>query len=42
MRPVDLHYERGRFVIVHECTGCGASRRCRAAPADDLDVLLGG
>ena len=41
MRPVALEYERGRFVLVHECTGCGARRRNRTASGDDLDQLLG-
>jgi hypothetical protein len=41
MAPVELRYERGRFVVVHECTVCGARRRNRAAADDDLGVLLG-
>jgi hypothetical protein len=40
MRPVALLHERRGFVVVHECTGCGARRRCRTAPDDDRDVLL--
>lgn len=40
MEPVELRYERGEFVVVHRCTGCGATRRNRAATDDDLDVLL--
>ena len=39
MRPVQLLYERGQFVLVHECTRCGATRRCRASPDDDLSAL---
>jgi hypothetical protein len=41
MRPVALVYERGEFVIVHECTVCGARRPNRASSDDDLAVLLG-
>jgi hypothetical protein len=40
MRPVGLLYERGEFVVVHECTACGARRRNRAAAGDDLSTLL--
>jgi hypothetical protein len=36
MRPVQLLYERDEFVIVHECTACGATRRCRTSADDDL------
>jgi hypothetical protein len=40
MRPVALLYERGEFVLVHECTGCGLRRRNRAHPDDDLSTFL--
>jgi hypothetical protein len=40
MRPVGLLYERGEFLVVHECTACHLRRRNRAAPADDLTPLL--
>jgi hypothetical protein len=36
MRAVQLLYESNGFVIVHECTACGALRRCRTSPEDDL------
>ena len=41
MRPTGLIYERGEFIVIHECTRCGAQRQNRAAPLDDLTVLLG-
>ena len=40
MEPVQLLYERGEFVVVHRCTACGAVRRCRTRPDDDLSVIL--
>jgi hypothetical protein len=40
MQPVDLLYERGEFVVVHECTGCHLRRRNRAARDDDLSPFL--
>jgi hypothetical protein len=40
MAPVDLRYERGQFVVVHECTECGARRRNRATAGDNLSTLL--
>ena len=36
MRPVQLLYERDAFVLVHECTRCGHSKRNRTSPDDDL------
>jgi hypothetical protein len=41
MAPVDLRYEKGRFVVVHRCTACGAVRRCRARDTDNLNAWLG-
>jgi hypothetical protein len=41
MEPIDLLHERGEFVVIHECTGCGERRRNVAAVDDDLSVLLG-
>jgi hypothetical protein len=40
MRPAALLYERGEFVVIHECVGCGVRRRNRAARDDDLSRLL--
>ena len=42
MEPIGFLYERGEFIVVHACTGCGRVRRNRAAPDDHLDVLLDG
>jgi transcription elongation factor Elf1 len=39
MRPVGVDQKAGEFVIVHECVECGARRRCRTSPADDVDTL---
>jgi hypothetical protein len=41
MAPVGLLYERGTFIVVHECTGCRFQRCNRAGPSDDLSPLLG-
>jgi hypothetical protein len=30
MEPVQMLYERGRFVVVHRCVECGFERRNRA------------
>jgi RNHCP domain len=40
MRAIGLLYERGEFVLVHECVRCGLRRRNRAAFDDDLGKLL--
>jgi hypothetical protein len=36
MEPVDILFERGRFIVVHRCTGCRVRRRCRATAHDDV------
>jgi hypothetical protein len=41
MQPIALLYERGEFVVVHECVACGLRRRNRAAADDDLSSLIG-
>jgi len=40
MKPIALMYERGRFVVVHECTRCHVRRRNRANSDDDISTLL--
>jgi hypothetical protein len=40
MEPVGLLYERGEFVVVHECVRCRLRRRNRANVDDDLSRLL--
>jgi len=40
MEPINVVYERGRYVIVHFCTGCTECRRCRAASDDDVSAWL--
>jgi RNHCP domain len=40
MEPVGLAYERGEFIVIHECTGCGEQRRNRASADDDVSALI--
>lgn len=40
MRPVRLLYERGEFMVLHECTNCGLKRRNRASGDDRLSALI--
>ena len=40
MEPTQLLYERGEFVIVHECVECGHHRRNRAAANDNLSAIV--
>jgi hypothetical protein len=40
MQPVQLLYERGQFVLVHVCTGCGVERPNKASRDDDLSQFL--
>jgi hypothetical protein len=40
MAPVGLQYERGAFVVVHRCTGCGVTRRNRADACDNIRALM--
>ncbi len=40
MEPVGLLYERGKFIVVHECASCAVRRHSRADENDDLAVLM--
>lgn len=40
MEPVQLLHERGDFVMLHRCVGCGYERRNRTSPNDNIDVIL--
>ena len=40
MQPIGLLYERGEFVVLHECVRCGLRRRNRASFDDNLSGLL--
>jgi hypothetical protein len=40
MRPATLLYERGAFVVIHECLGCGVQRRTRVSRDDDVSSFL--
>ncbi len=40
MRPVAARYERGRYVLLHECQRCGVRKPNRAAAADNSELLI--
>ncbi len=40
MSPVAVETAGGQWTIVHECTACGARRRCRTSEADSRDALV--
>ena len=40
MEPMGALYERGEFLVVHQCLGCGVRRRNRVSNDDDLSCLL--
>jgi hypothetical protein len=40
MAPVAALHERGEYLVVQRCEGCGHVWRNRAAPGDNRDVLL--
>jgi hypothetical protein len=40
MAPIDVLLERGRHVLVHQCTRCGVQRRCRTSAGDDVDAMV--
>lgn len=39
MPPTGVEVVRGSYVIVQRCQRCGVVRRCKASPADDLEVI---
>lgn len=40
MAPVDYEIRGGAYVIVHQCLRCGAVRRIRMRPEDNVSALL--
>jgi hypothetical protein len=41
MAPVDYEVKGAEYVVVHQCTACGAIRRNKMRPEDSMQVLLG-
>ena len=40
MRPIDLYYQSGDWILVHRCESCGFSRRDKIRPEDDFDEAV--
>lgn len=40
MVPLAATYERGKYVLLHECQGCGMRKPNRAAANDDSELLI--
>ncbi len=40
MKPVRAEYSHSGFAMVHRCEKCGIEKRCRAAPADNTELLV--
>jgi ribosomal protein L37AE/L43A len=40
MEPVSVEQAGARFIIIHRCEVCGAERRNRTSPQDDLEAIL--
>ncbi|MGH3544510.1 MAG: RNHCP domain-containing protein [Mycobacteriales bacterium] len=40
MAPLSATYQRGRYVLLHHCQGCGARKPNKAAAADDREMLI--
>lgn len=42
MRPIGVdHSGKKGYILIHECTVCGARDRNRLAPDDDMEVVIG-
>ena len=40
MAPIDVFYQSGEWVVVHECQKCGERRRKKITPEDDFDEVI--
>lgn len=40
MAPVGLEIRQGAYLIIHQCTRCGYTRKNRSAPEDDMDRII--
>jgi hypothetical protein len=40
MEPIGLLIKKGAYTITHRCIKCGEERTNKAAPDDDLSILL--
>ena len=42
MRPESVILEKGEYIISHVCEACGAKRRVKSSPSDDISGYLAG
>jgi len=40
MVPLAATYERGKYILLHECQGCGARKPNKAASGDNRNLLI--
>ncbi|MEI6627555.1 MAG: RNHCP domain-containing protein [bacterium] len=40
MRPIDVTYEKGEYILIHRCEKCGALRRKKVESYDDFDKVI--
>ncbi|MDD5098776.1 MAG: RNHCP domain-containing protein [Candidatus Colwellbacteria bacterium] len=38
MRPIRIELKSGEFVIIHKCDKCGAEKRNKMSPGDNMEV----
>jgi hypothetical protein len=40
MKPSKVIFQKGEWIITHECIKCGAKKNNKTVPTDDFDVLV--
>ena len=40
MAPIDVFYQSGEWVVVHECQKCGERRRKKITPKDEFEEVI--
>ncbi len=40
MEPIGVEFEKGEYLVVHQCEKCGVNTRTKAQPGDDIAGFL--
>lgn len=40
MKPITIEQERGEWILTHRCERCGHTKRNKASPDDNSDVMV--
>jgi predicted RNA-binding Zn-ribbon protein involved in translation (DUF1610 family) len=40
MEPIGVEIKDGERIIVHRCTKCGETKRCKSSPNDNFEAIM--